>query len=93
MTAGLDSRRVIYHGRVQGVGFRMTAQRVARRFPIGGTVRNCSDGTVELVAVGAVSSVDAFLDALRVAMSGNIHREDTSPGPPGFAADRFEILD
>jgi acylphosphatase len=85
-------RRVLFHGRVQGVGFRMTAARIARRFPVGGTVRNRPDGTVELVAAGASHDVEAFLDALRDAMRGNISREDVSQGPAGVAADRFEIL-
>jgi acylphosphatase len=92
MADDLVCRRVVFHGRVQGVGFRMTAARVARRFPIGGTVGNCPDGTVELVAAGTSRDVDAFLEALRNAMSGHIAREDISPGPPGVATDRFEIV-
>ena len=85
-------RRVVFYGRVQGVGFRMTAARVARRFPVGGTVGNCSDGSVELVACGTARDVDAYLDALREAMPGHILREEVSPGPPGVSADRFEIV-
>jgi acylphosphatase len=70
----------------------MTAARIARRFPIGGTVGNCPDGTVELIAAGALPDVDAFLEALRRAISGCIAREDVSTGPPGTATDRFEIV-
>jgi len=92
MSDDLVCRRVVFHGRVQGVGFRMTAARVARGFPVGGTVGNCPNGTVELIAAGAARDVDAFLEALRSAMSGYITREDVSPGPPGFAPNRFEIV-
>lgn len=92
MADDLICRRVIFHGRVQGVGFRMTAARVARRFPIGGTVGNCPDGTVELIAAGTARDVDAFLDALRNSMPGHIARQDVSEGPTGVATDRFEIV-
>lgn len=85
-------RRVEYRGRVQGVGFRMTAARIARGFPVGGTVRNRSDGSVELIAVGAVKDVDAYLAALRDAMQGNIADEQQSVGPIGIRTDRFEIV-
>lgn len=86
------SRRVVYRGRVQGVGFRVTAARIARRFPVGGTVRNCADGTVELVAVGAATDVAAFLDQLHATMRAYIAGEETSAGPAEASADRFEII-
>ena len=88
----LESRRIVFRGRVQGVGFRMTAARIARRFPIGGTVRNCSDGSVELIAAGSATAIDDYLAALREAMRGNITHEDASIGPAGIPADRFEIV-
>ena len=39
-------------GRVQGVGFRFSAIRVARGFSLRGTVANRPDGSVEVVAEG-----------------------------------------
>lgn len=56
--------RVIYSGRVQGVGFRATARSIARRYDVVGYVRNQSDGTVELVARGSAEEVRGFLDAV-----------------------------
>jgi acylphosphatase len=56
--------RVIYSGRVQGVGFRATTRSIARRYDVAGYVRNQSDGTVELVARGSAEEVRGFLDAV-----------------------------
>lgn len=93
MADDLVSRRVIFRGRVQGVGFRMTAAHIARQFPVGGTVRNCSDGTVQLVAIGAAHDVGKFLDALRHAMRGNISGEEIADAPAAQRPPRFEIID
>lgn len=49
-------------GRVQGVFFRATVQRRAREIGIDGWVRNCSDGTVELVAEGPEPTCCDLLD-------------------------------
>jgi acylphosphatase len=45
-------RHLFYSGRVQGVGFRYTAQRIARSFAVTGWVRNLPDGRVELIVEG-----------------------------------------
>lgn len=90
---GHDCRRVIYRGRVQGVGFRMTAARIARQFPVGGTVRNCSDGSVELIATGTAQAIDDYLAALRSVMRGNIDDEASSPAPAvGVPTDAVRIV-
>ena len=44
--------QAFYEGRVQGVGFRYTARRIAAGFDVAGYVRNLADGRVELVASG-----------------------------------------
>jgi acylphosphatase len=56
-------RRVIVHGRVQGVGFRVGVARAARTRRLAGWVRNRPDGTVEAVFEGdddAVASLVRF---------------------------------
>jgi acylphosphatase len=67
-------KRVRYSGRVQGVGFRYTAQLVASSFPVAGYVRNLPDGDVELVVQGSANQVVAFLEALAKRMAGYIER-------------------
>ena len=57
--------RAVVSGRVQGVYYRDTCQRVAAGLGVRGWVRNRSDGTVEVVAEGERSAVDALLDWCR----------------------------
>ena len=57
--------QVIYSGRVQGVGFRYTVRTVAAGFEVTGTVRNLTDGRVELLAEGAKPELDALRQAVR----------------------------
>lgn len=45
--------KVIYTGRVQGVGFRARVAELAARFSILGRVRNLDNGDVELIAEGS----------------------------------------
>ena len=56
-----------FSGSVQGVGFRFTAVRLARRFPVTGFVRNLANGKVELVAEGEEKTLQEFLKAVREA--------------------------
>ncbi len=52
---------VYYSGRVQGVGFRFTAENIATGLGMTGWVRNLGDGRVEVRAEGAESVVHEFL--------------------------------
>lgn len=85
--------RVLYEGRVQGVGFRYTARRVAAGFDVSGHVHNLPDGRVELLASGDPDEVAAFLQALRESeLAGHIDGETSAeiPAPPGLRG--FSIL-
>ncbi len=48
-------------GRVQGVGYRYSAQRKAEKLNLRGWVKNDRDGTVTLQCEGEAVSVDAFI--------------------------------
>jgi acylphosphatase len=69
----VERRRAFYRGRVQGVGFRYTAQRLAARFAVAGHVRNLDDGGVEVVAEGEPDEISAFLDSIAQTMGSRIH--------------------
>jgi acylphosphatase len=48
----VQARRFLVRGRVQGVGFRWFVEREAHLLQIAGWVRNDSDGSVEVLAMG-----------------------------------------
>jgi acylphosphatase len=73
-------RRVIVHGRVQGVFFRDTARRLARQLGVAGWIRNRPDGAVEAVFEGTADAVDRMTDWVR-------------QGPRGARVDELEIVD
>jgi acylphosphatase len=51
-------RRVLVAGRVQGVWFRDSCQRMARELGLTGSARNLEDGRLEIVAEGEPEAVD-----------------------------------
>ena len=55
------TRRVVVHGRVQGVFFRDTCRREADRLGVAGYVRNEPDGTVAAVFEGAPAAVEEMV--------------------------------
>lgn len=79
MTIG---KRVIYQGRVQGVGFRYTVQGLAENFPVAGFVRNVPDGSVELVVEGPADQVEEFLDEVARRMATYIQSSTVQEQAP-----------
>jgi acylphosphatase len=58
------ARRFLVSGGVQGVGYRFFAQRAAAKHQVVGYVRNEPDGSVEVLAEGPASNVEAFKNEL-----------------------------
>jgi acylphosphatase len=85
------AKRVIYSGRVQGVGFRYTAKGIANGFKVAGHVRNRPDGTVELLAQGAADQVEGFLGAIGRQMTAYVEDQETQDVPP-TDAQTFTII-
>ncbi len=76
-------KRVVFRGHVQGVGFRMTTQRIARRHMVAGFVRNLLTGEVELVAQGKADEVQRFIGEVSVRMADNIRDVEIGDLPAG----------
>jgi len=55
------ARRVVVHGRVQGVGFRFAMVEAASAVGATGWVRNRRDGTVEALVQGDAAAVGALV--------------------------------
>ncbi len=85
--------RVFYSGHVQGVGFRFTAEAVARRFNLSGYAKNLSDGRVELVAEGPEGMLRDMLSGISEAMCRNIRDEAVDWEEPTGEYRGFGILD
>jgi acylphosphatase len=86
------SRRVVVHGRVQGVWFRETTRRTAERNGVSGWVRNREDGTVEAVFEGAAEAVERLVDFCRLGPpEARVTRVDVEPGEPSGLTG-FDVL-
>ncbi len=92
-TGGHIRVRMIYSGRVQGVGFRATCLQLSRRTVVVGFVRNCDNGTVELEAEGAERHVEDFLANVRSHMGGFIASVARTATAPLESERAFEIRD
>ena len=53
------------HGKVQGVGYRFFATRVARRLGLKGTIQNQRDGSVEAIVEGEKQAIDEWIEELK----------------------------
>jgi len=51
----------VFSGRVQGVGFRFTAQRIALRYELAGFVKNLPNGAVQMLIQGQTEDIDDCL--------------------------------
>ena len=60
MTTTKAAWKFFISGEVQGVGYRFFAQRAAARHQVQGHVKNCADGTVEVIAEGSAGEVEEF---------------------------------
>ena len=60
-----ETRHVVVHGRVQGVGYREFCVDEAQRLGVRGWVRNRRDGTVEAMLQGDPAMLEALCVRLR----------------------------
>ena len=59
-----ELRLIRIHGKVQGVGYRFFATRVARRLGLKGSIQNQRDGCVEAIVEGERRVIDQWIEEL-----------------------------
>ena len=72
MPSTMQRREIYYSGRVQGVGFRYTAQRIAQQYEVCGFVHNLPDGRVHMIVEGQPTELDDFLKDLNNSMAAYV---------------------
>jgi len=82
---------VIFHGRVQGVGFRATVAGLARDLPVTGWVRNEPDGSVRMEAQGDRDQVERLLALIHSRMGHFITGSTAHDRPLRDAEPAFRI--
>jgi len=75
------AKHVIFQGNVQGVGFRYTAQQIAREYDVTGLVRNLPDGTVEMLIQGPPQDIDNCIQEVQDFFTGYIRDTQIEPVP------------
>ena len=91
-------RRMIVHGRVQGIGYRAFVEHEALQRGIEGWVRNRRDGGVEAVLAGDADAVAAMIEACRRGpMGARVDALDQRAGSeddlkPRRAGELFSVL-
>ena len=87
------ARRYVVSGRVQGVGYRMFAARVASALKLKGGARNRPEGGVEVVAMGPLHALVRFEAALhegpRLARVESLEAETVPVG--ALPVDAFDV--
>ena len=70
----ISRAHVFYSGRVQGVGFRYTAEQFALELELVGWVKNLPDGRVELVCEGPKEKIELLLEKIRSSFGAVIQK-------------------
>ncbi len=72
------SKKILFEGRIQGVGFRYSVKEIAKGFDVIGCVKNLPNGTVELNVKGEYSEVKEFLREIMEESEISRHIKSTS---------------
>ncbi len=85
------AKYVVFKGRVQGVGFRFTAQRIAMRYELNGFVKNLPDGSVEMFVQGHHEDVADCLRDINESFGAYIRDTQTNDSPLNGSLRKFDI--
>ncbi len=83
---------VYYSGRVQGVGFRFTAESIAGRLGVNGWVKNLGDRRVELLAEAEQDKIEDLLARLKSQFTDYIADVDVRWESPSGDYNDFRII-
>jgi acylphosphatase len=83
------SQNIIFSGRVQGVGFRFTAQRFAVDLGLTGWVQNWPTGDVQMHAEGDAGRIQELVEKLKTHFS--VHDMKISEGPASGEFASFDV--
>ena len=87
-----EQLHVFWSGRVQGVGFRYTAELVALELGLKGWVKNLPDGRVEALCEGPRKTLDRFLAEVALGpMKRYIQHVETAWDKAAGEFDEFQI--
>lgn len=75
----IEEAHYLILGRVQGVGYRFATLKKAMELNLTGWVKNCEDGSVEVLAEGTKKNLDSLISWLRV-------------GPPSASVREIKII-
>lgn len=84
-------KRIVFHGRVQGVGFRYTARLAAENLGLTGWVKNDWDGTVLMEVQGREMLVNKLLVRLNTDRFIRVEWMDTKDIPVEEGEKRFIV--
>jgi acylphosphatase len=87
----LTARKIVFSGRVQGIGFRFTALNIANRYELKGYVRNVPDNSVEMFAQGMAEMIDDCVHDLQDSFVGSISHIDIEEATPDPKITDFRI--
>jgi acylphosphatase len=87
-----QAKRIIVHGRVQGVGFRYFVQHIGTRLGLTGNVSNCPDSTVEITVEGNPNKIIEFINLVEKGPSlARVRRVDVTDIPVEGTYGSFSI--
>jgi len=85
------AKKVTFSGRVQGVGLRFTAQRIALRYELVGFVRNLPAGEVQMLVQGLAKDIDDCLRDICESFAGYIKDTKIEDAPISDEHTEFKI--
>ncbi len=88
----VQAKRIVVHGRVQGVGFRFFVRDVGMRMGLTGNVSNMPDSTVEIIVEGNSKRIEEFIAEVQKGPSlARVERLEIQELPGGGSYSTFHI--